>query len=405
MKSQKSCLFSSLMVILGLASCTPAPDSPVESDLGETLSQILDHWGSPGASVSVVMDGETVFQEGFGSTTAAGGSSVSPKTLAPVQSVSKPFTAVALSMLVEDGMIGWDAPVQRYIPEFEFGGDYLTTHITVRDLIAHRAGTPFLLGGWEPSSYSIDDILRDLKTEEPTIQLRAGVYYSQVGMALLGEIIQRVSGQSWSDLVKERILGPLSMTSSYPDDPHLMEALGPLDAIPALMKTVSRTQGVLEDVPWQSYNELWWPAGALITNAEDMASFMAFLLGDGLVHGEPLLSAELISEMMSPTEIPGLDVISPLEPIVDPRAEFVAYGLGWMVHEEFGKRIVEHGGAGRSSATVALIPEEDLGVFVVTNASFGNESARLVSAMKFAALEHFLGLPKTDWIGVLDPGS
>jgi CubicO group peptidase (beta-lactamase class C family) len=136
-----------------------------------------------------------------------------------------------------------------------------------------------------------------------------------------------------------------------------------------------------------------------------MTRFMEFLLNDGFVDGEPLLSAELISEMMSPTEIPGVDVMIPLEPIVDPRAGIVAYGLGWMVHEGFGKRIVEHGGAGRSSATVALIPEENLGVFVVTNASFENDSARLVSALKFAALEHFLGLPKTDWIGVLDPGS
>ncbi len=405
MNTTKTRLFSSLLVILGLAACTPAPEAPGESDLRETLSQILDHWGSPGALVSVVMDGETVFQEGFGYTTAAGGSPVSPKTLAPVQSVSKSFTATALSMLVEDGILEWDAPVKRYIPEFEFGGDYLTTHITVRDLMTHRAGTPFLLGGWEPSSYTIDDVLRDLRTEEPTIQFRTGVYYSQVGMALLGEVIRRASGRSWSEFVQERILEPLSMTSSYPDDPHLMEALGSVDAIPDLMKTVSRSQGTLQDVPWEAYNELWWPAGALITNAEDMARFMEFLLNDGMVNGESLLAADLISEMWSPTEIPGVDVIAALEPIVDPRAGIVAYGLGWMVHEGFGRRIVEHGGAGRSSATVALIPEEDLGVFVVTNASYDNDSARLVSAMKFAAMEHFLGLPKTDWIAVLDPGS
>lgn len=405
MISPKSFPFSSFLVALGISSCAPTPVPPVEPDLRETLSQMLDHWGSPGAMVSVVRGGETVFLEGFGSTIAEGGTAVSPKTLAPVQSVSKSFTAVALSMLVEDGLIEWDAPAKRYIPEFEFGGDYLTEHVTVRDLMAHRAGTPFLMGGWEPSGYSIDDILRDLKTEEPTIGLRAGVYYSQVGMALLGEIIQRVSGQSWSELIRERILEPLSMTSSFPDDPQLIEALGPLDAIPDLMKTVSRSQGVLEDVPWQSYNELWWPGGALITNAEDMARFMAFLLNDGLVDGEPLLSAELISEIMSPTEIPGLDVIASQEPIMGPRTEIVAYGLGWVAHEDFGRKIVEHGGAGRSTATVALIPEEDLGVFVVTNASFGDESARLVSAMKFAALEHFLDLPATDWIRVLDPKS
>jgi CubicO group peptidase (beta-lactamase class C family) len=351
------------------------------------------------------LDGEAVFLEGFGSTTATGDSPVSAKTLAPVQSVSKSFTSAALSMLVEDGLIEWDAPVKRYMPEFEFGGAYLTENVTVRDLMAHRAGTPFLLGGWEPSSYSMADLLRDLATEEPTIQLRGGVYYSQVGMALLGEIIKRVSGQSWSEFLDERILQPLSMTDSYPDDLSLMETLGPLDALPDLLTTVARSGEGLEDVPWETYNELWWPAGALITNAEDMARFMAFLLNDGLVDGESLLAGDLITEMMRPTEIPGLDVIAALEPIVGPRTEIFAYGLGWMTHEEFGKKIAEHGGAGRSSATVALMPEEDLGVFIVTNANYDNDSARLVSAMKFAAFEHFLGLPPTDWIGVLDPGS
>ena len=405
MISPKSSPFLSFLVFLGLSSCSPTPVPPSEPDLRETLSQILDHWGSPGALVSVVRGGETVFLEGFGSTMAEGGTAVSPKTLAPVQSVSKSFTAVALSMLVEDGLIEWDAPVKRYIPEFEFGGDYVTEHVTVRDLMAHRAGTPFLMGGWEPSGYSIDDILRDLRTEVPTIQFRAGVYYSQVGMALLGEVIQRVTGQPWSDLVDERILQPLSMTSSFSDDLELIETMGPLDEIPDLMKTVSRSEAGLEDVPWLRYSDLWWPGGALITNAEDMTKFMAFLLNDGFIDGESLLAADLISETMSPTEIPGLDVIATQEPIMAPRAEIVAYGLGWVAHEEFGRKIVEHGGAGRSTATVALIPEAGLGVFVVTNASFGDESARLVSAMKFAALEHYLDRPPTDWIWVLDPTS
>jgi CubicO group peptidase (beta-lactamase class C family) len=108
--------------------------------------------------------------------------------------------------------------------------------------------------------------------------------------------------------------------------------------------------------------------------------------------------------MFRPIEIPGLDVIAAWEPIVAPRTDIFAYGLGWWAHEEFGRSIREHGGAGRSSAVVALMPEENLGVFIVTNASFDMESVKLVSAMKLAALEYHLGLPATDWIAVLDPG-
>lgn len=394
------CAFVLLLVSSRSAGAQPA----APEDLKETLSQILSHWGSPGASVSVVMDGRVVFLEGFGSTMAQGGVPVTPQTLAPVQSVSKSFTAVALSMLVQDGSIEWDAPVVTYIPEFEFGGSYLTEHVTVRDLMLHRAGTPFILGGWAPSAYSVTDLLRELSTAEPTIQQREGVYYSQVGMALLGELILRVSGQSWSEFVGNRILTPLGMAGSYTDDHHLTEALGTPDSVTDLMKTVGWSDGALEDRPWEEYNALWWPAVALISSAEEMTRFMVFLLDYGSTEAESLLSETLVEEMFRPTEIPGLDVIAPWEPIVAPRADIVAYAPGWIAHEEFGSLIVEHGGAGRSSAVVALMPEHDLGVFVVTNASFDLESARLVSALKLASFEHYLGLPPTDWISVLDSG-
>lgn len=392
--------------VLLLASSDSASSQSASPDgLKETLSQILSHWGSPGASVSVVIGGRVVFLEGFGSTMAQGGVPVTPQTLAPVQSVSKAFTAVALSMLVQDGLIEWDAPVVTYIPEFEFGVSYLTGHVTVRDLMLHRAGTPFILGGWAPSSYSMTDLLRELGTSDPTIQLREGVYYSQVGMALLGEIIWRTSGQTWSEFVRDRILAPLEMSGSYTDDHHLTEVLGTPDSVTGLMKTVGWSDGALEDRPWEEYNALWWPGGALISNAEEMTRFMMLLLGHGSIDGESLLSEALVDELFKPAEIPGLDVISTLEPIVAPRAEIVAYAPGWMAHEEFGRLILEAPGAGRSSAIVALMPEEDLGVFIVTNASFDLESARLVSALKLASFEHYLGLPPTDWISVLDSGN
>ena len=392
-------------VLLLVSSRSANAQAAAPEDLKESLSRILSHWGSPGASVSVVMGGRVVFLEGFGSTMAQGGVPVTPQTLAPVQSVSKAFTAVALSMLVQDGLIEWDAPVVTYIPEFEFGGSYLTGHVTVRDLMLHRAGTPSILGGWAPSSYSMTDLLRELGTSDPKIQLREGVYYSQVGMALLGEIIWRSSGQTWSEFVRDRILGPLEMSGSYTDDHHLTEALGTPESVTDLMKTVGWSDGALEDRPWEEYNDLWWPAAALITDAEQMTRFMVLLLGHGSIEGESLLSEPLVDELFKPAEIPGLDVISTLEPIVAPRADIVAYAPGWMAHEEFGRLILEAPGAGRSSAIVALMPEEDLGVFVVTNASFDLESARLVSALKLASFEHYLGLPPTDWISVLDSGN
>jgi CubicO group peptidase (beta-lactamase class C family) len=134
-----------------------------------------------------------------------------------------------------------------------------------------------------------------------------------------------------------------------------------------------------------------------------MALFMSFLLSGGLSGEESLLSEALVDEMLSPAELPGVDVIVGLEPIIAPRSDLVAYSPGWVTHVEFGRRILEAPGAGRSSATVALMPEEELGVFVVTNASFGNYSAALVSALKFAAFEYHLGLAPTDWVRVLDP--
>lgn len=115
--------------------------------VAEPLGQLDDYvnaaakeWQVPGAAVAVVKDGEVVHVRGYGVTKVGGNHAVNAKTVFPLASITKNFTATALAVLVEDGKVSWDDPIVRHLPDFRFGDDYRTKHTTIRDLLCHRTG-------------------------------------------------------------------------------------------------------------------------------------------------------------------------------------------------------------------------------------------------------------------------
>jgi CubicO group peptidase (beta-lactamase class C family)/pimeloyl-ACP methyl ester carboxylesterase/ketosteroid isomerase-like protein len=365
-----------------------------EAEFDRQVERILAHWGSPGAVVAIVKDGETRLSRGYGTTRVGGDRSVEPSTLTSVASVTKPFTSVALAMLVADGRIAWEDPVRKHIPEFEFADAYRTEYTTIRDLIVHRAGLPAVLGSIRSLDYGIPQLLADVSGSEPRIAFRERVDYSQVGLALLGEVIRRASGMSWSAFVQARILDPVGMDSTYPGTETFLMAHPDPGAVHHLMGRAHREEGRLGERPWRGVGHVYAPAGGIVTTAEDAARFIRFLLDGGEVEGRILLEGELIRDLWTPREVEG----SPYNFIANPLSEMVGYGLGWISHEYDGNRIVEHPGANFGTSVLALIPGERIGVFVSSAATFTPESDRMVSALKFAAVDFALGRSSRDWI-------
>lgn len=389
--------------VIGFLSLSPArAQDATQDDLRSLLDRYARHWDVPGLVVSVVKNDLVVFQHGYGTTLYQGGTEVGATTPLAVQSISKPITAIALSMLVQEGRVAWDDPIKKYIPEFRFADPYVTDHATLLDAMCHRIGLPQMIDDSSPEDFSVQDFIDAIGTAEPAIPFRSGFYYSNVGPGLLGEVIHRVSGVTWEEFVQVRLLDALGMSDSYASDRLFSERVGDLDDMDRLMKIVALSEGEPTNQPWEYFNEWMWPAGGVISTAEDQAKLIRFLLDRGEVDGRRLLDAALIDTLFSPNEVSPNGSIVPRIPLINPSSHFVALGPGFQLSDFRGRLVAEHGGEGRSTTVLAIMPEERLGVFVGSNAPFGLESVRMIMAVKLALFEHFLGLAPTDWIAVYD---
>jgi CubicO group peptidase (beta-lactamase class C family) len=399
-----------LISVFGSLTLMSTGNQSTHKKLDQTIQKYLNHWKATGLVISAVHKGKTVYLKGFGSTKVEGGVPTNGQTMIQVMSISKSFTAAALSILVEEKKIAWDDPVKKYIPEFEFGDPYLTEHITVLDLMMHRTGVPLVLG--RPSvrgsltsfNYTIEDLLRELKVTKPVIDYRTGVSYSNVGIVILGELLGRVAGMSWSDFIKKRIFDPLDMTRSYPGAQLMSEALGSPNGIENLMKPTDIIDGLPVDSQWRWSNPIYWPPGGIVTTAEDMTRFLIMLTDEGVFQNRPILQEDSIKTIFMPMEIKAFGLISNLLPIISPLGKLAAFSPGWYCHEYADRLIFEVGGAGAASTVAAVVPEERFGVFIATNMTDTHfiPSWKMICAMKFALFEHFLSIPTRDWITVLD---
>lgn len=389
-------------VLLGASLLLPSAaqaQRPGGSDaLRAELERVLEHWGAPGTSVTVVRNGQVLFQEGFGHTRLGGAHPVTPRTVGTVASVTKTFGALAASILVADGAMNWMDPVADHVPEFSFGGPLRTQATTVHDLVTHRAGLPNVIGGLFNQHIGIEDLLEALPNQEPVSGLRQEVLYSQAGVALLGEVVARASGVSWPGFVRSRILEPLEMDDTRVGTPNIRAEYPDPDGAPSLMGRTVRGDGVYQAGSWSGFGAVYSPAGGIATSGDDMANYMRFLLDDGLYDGRQLIPPGTLDSLWKPIAIEG----SVFAPIINPFSDLTAYGTGWYAYDLDGLRVVEHPGANAGSAVVALIPELEVGVFILSSANFPLDSERLVSALKFASLSFAAGLKARDWVEVLD---
>ena len=148
-------------------------------------------------------------------------------------STTKAMTAAALGILVDEGLIGWDGRVIDYIPEFRMADPWVTREFTVRDLLTHRSGLPTGAADllhWPDGNASVEDVLAALPHIEPASSFRTEWAYDNVLYVVAGEIIARVTGQSWEDFVQTRILDAILRSRSDPQRHLWAQAARPRSA-------------------------------------------------------------------------------------------------------------------------------------------------------------------------------
>lgn len=346
------------------------------------VERVRKEFDVPGIAVAVVKDGKVVLAKGYGVRKLGGAAPVTPQSLFRIASNSKAFTTAALAILVDEGKLGWDDRVVDRLPAFRMYDPYVTREMTVRDLVTHRSGLGLGAGDllfWPSTSLTPDEIIRRIRFLKPATSFRSRYAYDNVLYFVPGQLIPAVAGRPWDDFIRERIFVPLGMSRTNVDSRSLVT-----DADVATPH--SRADGQV--VPMEQADHVLSPAGSVISSVSDLAKWLIVQLHRGsLPDGGRLFSEAQSKEMWSPQTI--------LPPDNLPASNFYAYGLGWMLRDYRGRKMVYHTGTVLGSVSrVTMVPDLDLGIVVLTN----QEDAGAHAAVTWTILDQYLGAPETDWV-------
>lgn len=329
----------------------------------EYIGQVVRDWKVPGLAIAVVKGDAVGFAKGYGVRKLGESAPIDERTLFAIGSCSKAFTATALAMLVDDGKISWDDPVIKHLRDFQLSDPYATREITVRDLLCHRSGLARHDFLWYGASISREEVICRLRHARMSTSFRSQFGYQNIMYVAAGQIISAVTGQSWDDFVKQRIFTPLEMTDSNTTTTVLGHAAN-------VATTHEKIEDKVEAVLYRNIDNVG-PAGSINSSVADMAQWMRFQLKGGVYKGERLLTSKAIKETQTPQTVirtEGMGREGLFWALAHPESRLLVYGLGWVLREYRGRVVVQHGGAvdGMCSA-VALIPEEKLGVVILSN--------------------------------------
>ncbi len=300
----------------------------------------------PGFSIVIVQDDQMILCKGYGQ--AASGRAMTAQTPLYVGSVAKVFTATAVMQLVEQGRIELDAPVGRYIPWFRVASGETAHQITVRHLLNHTSGLRQTDDpGGSNLSPSMEEQVRRMRDTPVVAPPGTKFQYDSQNYRTLGLLIERVSGQSYGDYVRDHIFAPLQMT-------HSRAGSGEAEG---LAQGYSQMFGFAFPRT-EKFQPAAQASGYVISSAEDMGQYLIAVLNHGRHGGQILLKDATLAQMMTPPQ--GID--SP-------------YGFGWMVSaagivtkSNLSDRIVFHGGSlPNFHSFVFLLPEKGLGFAFLCN--------------------------------------
>jgi len=360
------------------------------------VEQVRETFDVPGIAVAIVKGDRVVLARGYGVRDLESGAPVDAHTLFAIASNTKAFTAASLQMLAAEGKLEMDDRVIEHLPWFRMSDPYITHEMRIEDLLAHRSGLSLGAGDllyWPTTSYSNREVAERLKDVPITGGFRAQYAYDNILFGVAQLVVEAASGMPYDRFLQQRIFDPLGMDETVYNSDHLGDARNVAtgyamadfkDIVPAPRMTWSNVGG----------------AGGLYSSVHDLSKWVRVQLAGGAIPagigGEPgkrLFTGKAQAEMWSmltpiPVRKPSLPEFEPITP------NFQGYGEGWNLADYRGHKLVWHtGGWPGMVSRVTMLPEQGIGVVVLTNAELG----AAFNAVTMRALDAMLGLPATDW--------
>jgi CubicO group peptidase (beta-lactamase class C family) len=338
-----------VVLLLSAAVCARSNHDALSARVDDAVRAQMKEQHIPGVSLAVMRDGTIIKATGYGLANVELNVSMAPQMLLHTESLAKAFTATAVMMLVEEGKIGLDDNIGKYLPE----APALWNEVTIRRLLTHTSGLRDYFGeDGDPTidlhrGFTEDELVRGFAAQTMRFPTGEKWSYCNAGYVILGVVIHRVTGKFWLDFVKERIFDPLGMTSTRlisSDDIIMNRASG-----------YQLLNGEWKNEPWVSPE--WKTAdGMLYTNVFDMAKW------DAALYTEKLIKHSSLEQMWTPVKLNN--------------GTTYPYGFAWRIREVNGHRLIQHDGVGPAFTTrFARYVNDRLSIIVFMNLGEDDEAA------------------------------
>jgi len=373
-----------LAVILSFLLLSPVfaqTPSFISDSLDSYIKRGMADWNIPGLAIAIVKDGKVILMKGYGVREVGKPALVDENTLFIIASNTKLFTGTSLAKLENEKKISLDDRVTKYIPWFRLYDSNVTRMVTIRDLLCHRLGTKTFQGDftfWN-SNIPRDSIIWKMRLLKPSQQFRQDYGYCNSAFLTAGQIIPVVTGMSWENYVQENILKPLAMNNTY------MLTAG-MEKRNNVAVPYSNAFGELSKLPYDQVDNLG-PATSMVSCVSDLTHWLLMQLDSGRYQGQTIVPWPAVQKTRDANILTGSRK-SPYYP-----THFRAYGLGENMTDYNGRQVYWHtGGAFGFVTNVCFVPEEKLGITILTN----NDNQNFFEALRYQILDAYLGVPYTN---------
>lgn len=368
-----------LLLLVSYQSIFAQLPSFIKDSLDSYITQGIKDWQVPGLSIVIVKDGKVVLMKGYGVRDIQTQKPVDENTLFMIASNTKLFTATSLALLETRGKLSLNDKITKFYPWYRLYDTITTKLVTIRDLLTHRIGTKTFEGDftfWN-TSLNREEIMKRMRLLKPTQIFRQDYGYCNSCFMTAGQIIPVVTGKQWENFVHDTIIAPLEMKSTMVLSTGISK-----QANVATPYTTSYTNQ-LKQVPYDNWNNLA-PAASIISNVNDLSHWLLMQLDSGRYNGKQVLPWQAIQKTRDINII-----LSSRKSSVYPM-HIRGYGLGLNVADYNGREVYWHtGGAGGMVSNVCFVPEEKLGIAILTN----NDNQGFFELLRYQILDAYLGVP------------
>lgn len=358
-----------LLIFLFLPSVLTGQQIDVQK-LDEYFSSAIEKFEIPGVAIGIVKDDSLIFAKGYGD-------GITPNTVFGIASMSKAFTAASIGMLVDENKIRWDDKVQKYLPDFVLSDPYISSQLTITDLLSHRSGLKTFDGDllWYGTNYPRKEIVKRIRKLPLKNQFRAEYGYQNIMVITAGEVLEEIVGTTWDEFVHERIFNKLGMSSSF-------------TSINEFNKGMDVAVPHVDGKPIKQLNyDNSGPAASINSSVNDLLKWARLWLNNGKWKGEQLLSENVINKIFTP------HIMLPVRSGNKYGINFQGYGLGWFMFDYSGHKVLNHGGGLPGVHTkIVLVPDAKFAFVILTNQLNG-----VVDALMYKILDAFLNDKEVDY--------